>query len=97
MPQFIELSLFLPQNARSSEGSLHGIEQILLPERLGKKLSSSRLHGLDRHWNIGVSREENNGNICSAFFQFVLKIQPADTGKPHIQNQATRIFTPLNR
>jgi hypothetical protein len=57
-----------------------------MPEWFGKKLEGSRLHGLDRHRNVCVSREKNNGDTYSPSFQFVLKVQAADTGKPHIQN-----------
>ncbi len=44
-----------------------------------------------------MSREKNDGNTYSRSFQFVLKIQAADAGKPHIQNQATGTVTMLSR
>jgi hypothetical protein len=81
----------------SSERSLDRIEEILMPEWFGKKLKRSRLHGLDRHRNVSVSREKNNRNMYSPSSQFVLKIQAADTGKSHIQNQATGTVTAPNR
>src|SRR5579862_2279692 len=86
MSQFSYLSLVLAQDAISSERSLDRIEEILMSEWLGKKLNGPGLHGLDRHRNVSVSREKNNGNTYSPSFQFVLKIQAADTRKSHIQN-----------
>src|ERR1700733_92313 len=50
---------YLAQDARSRKGSLDRIKQILLPEWLCQKLNRSRLHGLDRHRNVSVSREKN--------------------------------------
>jgi hypothetical protein len=93
LSQFSELTLFLALDASSSDRSLHRIKQFLLPEWLSQKLNRSRLHGPDRHRNVSVSREKNNGNTYSSSFQFVLKIEAADTGKSHIQNQATGTVT----
>src|SRR5580658_9870069 len=93
MPQLSQLSLFLAPDASSSERPLDRIKEILMPEWLGQKLNRSRLHGPDRHRNVCMSREKNNGDTYSPSFQFVLKIKAADTGKPHIQNQATGTIT----
>jgi hypothetical protein len=71
------------------------IEQFLMPEGLGKKLHRSRLHGLDRHRNVSVSRKKNDGNADFPSLQLVLQIQAADAGQSHIQNQATRTVPTL--
>ena len=44
-----------------------------------------------------MSREKNNGDTCSPPFQFVLKLEAANTGKPYIQNQATGTVAVSNR
>src|SRR5271170_7980977 len=89
MPQFSNVTLFFADDAIPSKRSLNRIEQILLPEWFGEKLNRARLHGLNRHRNICMGGEKDDWNTYLAFFQFVLKVQTADTGKSHVKNQAT--------
>ena len=42
-----------------------------------------------------MTGDENNGNMDARVDQFPLKIQTADSGKPHIEDQATWPVRPL--
>ncbi len=70
------------------------IQQILIAERLGEKLDRSRLHSLDRHWNVAVAgnKDDRDGNV--GLSQLALKIEPADSPQPDIEDQtAGRVRT----
>jgi len=42
-----------------------------------------------------MTGDENDGNPDARVGQFALKIQSADSGQPHVQNQATWAVRPL--
>src|SRR5882672_1107733 len=65
------------------------IEQILVPEGLGKKFNRTGFHGLHRHRNISMTGDKNNRNSDAGINQLMLKVQTVDSGKSHVQNQAT--------
>src|SRR5277367_469158 len=71
------------------------VQQILIAKRLGKKLHGPGFHGTHRHRNISVAGDKNDGNPDARILQLSLEVQAADTGKPHVQNQATWSFRPL--
>src|SRR6202162_5226681 len=80
LSEFSSVSLLFADDAISSERSLNRIEQILLPEWFREKLNSARLHGLDRHRNVGMCCEKDDWNAYFPSFQFVLKLQAANAG-----------------
>jgi hypothetical protein len=97
LAQLSSVSLLFADNAISSERPLNRVEQILVPEWLGEELNRTRLHGPDRHRNVGMCREKDDWNTCFPFFQFVLKVQAANAGESHIKNEATGTVTVRTR
>jgi len=86
LSQFGDVSLFFADDAITGERSLNRIEQILLPEWLGKKLNRARLHGSDGHRNICMCCEKDDWNAYFPSLQLVLKVQAANAGKSHVKN-----------
>src|SRR6266550_9600135 len=65
------------------------IQQVLVPEGLGKELHRAGFHGLHRHRNISMPGDEDDGNPDARIRQLALKVQAVDARKSHVQNQAT--------
>src|SRR5262249_27565666 len=74
-----------------------GIQEILLTKRLGQKLNSSGLHGLDRHGNVAVAGNKDDWDIDVGVSKFCLKIQSTHSGQPDIEHQPTRNVWKLAR
>src|ERR1043166_795612 len=68
----------------------HGVNQILVTQRLGKKANGAALHRFDRHRNITMSGDEHNGKTATSYGQFALKVQTTQTRHIHIQHQTRR-------
>src|SRR5215510_5196782 len=71
------------------------IQKVLLPNRLGKKLNRTGLHGLYRHWDIAIAGNKNDWNINVHFGELGLKIEPAQSWQSDVQYQATDLIGQL--
>src|SRR5215510_138157 len=67
----------------------HSVNQVLVTQRLGKKADRATLHRFDRHGDIAMSGDENDGKTATSFGQFTLKIQSTQARHLHIQHQAS--------
>src|SRR5262249_15513948 len=92
-----QLSFTNAPDAISFKSHLDRVQQILIPEWLGEELHGSGFHRSDRHWNISMGRDEDDGNVDSGAAQFPLKNQPADSRQSAIENQAARNIGPFRR
>jgi hypothetical protein len=70
------------------EAEVNGIEELLIPERLGKEFDGAAFHRLDRHGDIAVSGDEDDRKLPLRCRQLALKIKTALTGQSHVENQA---------
>src|SRR5688572_14748486 len=68
---------------------LDGSQEIVVVNRFGKKIHRSFFHGTYPHGYITVTCEENNGNGRDESFEFLLQINPAQSGHLNIQDDAT--------
>src|SRR5215831_14597799 len=53
-PKIRELPLGRSPSTVAPERGHHGIEHVLIAERLDQEIHGSSLHGPDRHWNVAV-------------------------------------------
>src|SRR5467141_3830187 len=58
----------------------HGIQDILVTERLGQEVDGSSFHCLDRHRNVAVTRHKDDRDANIRLSQFGLKVETADPG-----------------
>src|SRR5882757_9501265 len=56
----------------------HGIQDILVTERLGQEVDGSSFHCLDRHRNVAVTRHKDDRDANIRLSQFGLKVETAD-------------------
>src|ERR1700686_3018798 len=69
---------------------LNGIEQILVVERFDQEFHGSSLHGLNAHGDVAVGSDEDNRDPDVALVQLTLKIDPANSRQPHVEDQTAR-------
>ena len=70
-------------------------QEILLLERLWQEVYGPRLHRPRGHRNVTVSGDEDDRNPYAGLHELVLKLESANSRKPHIEYQATRGLRPL--
>src|SRR5690349_16807160 len=73
----------------------NGVQEILFAYRLGQEFDGASFHGFDRHGNVGVARDKNDGNLDLLLGDFGLKIKPTQAGESNIQNEATHLIGKL--
>jgi len=84
------ISFVVAPGAVLRDRQLDRIQQILVANGFGQKLDRTRLHGPDRHRNIGVAADEDDRQAETCLCYLFLKIEPAAPGQSDIENQATR-------
>src|ERR1051326_391710 len=87
--------LLLAAVAIAVKSVLNRIDQVLVPERLGQKLHRSSFHGSDRHRNVPMSGNKNDGNMNVGLEQFLLEIQAAHTRQSNVKHQTAGSIHPL--
>src|SRR6266550_5197097 len=70
------------------DGELDRVQQILIAKRFGQELDRTALHGPNRHRDIGVAADEDNRQAEFCLGQLLLKLEPASSGQPDVENQA---------
>ena len=78
------------------KGFSNCLQQFFLLKWLGEKLHCARLHDLADHRNIAVRGHEDNGQIDASCAHLLLECYAADSGQPHIEQQAARTFRNSN-
>jgi hypothetical protein len=74
------------------ERNSDSIQKFLLTYRLGKEFNCASFHGLDRHWNIAVTGNENDWNIDVHSGELGLEVEPAQSWQSNVQYQATDLI-----
>src|SRR5438876_12430587 len=75
------------------------IQQVLILERLGKKLHGTGFHGFHRHRNIPMAGDEDDGNLYAGLSQLALQVDTVESWKTHVYDHAAwncRGFVALN-
>jgi hypothetical protein len=93
--QIGELSFVLQPGAIPAQSRLYRIEKILITQRLGQEFDGSGLHRSHRHRDIAVTGDEDDrdGNVFPG--QLLLEVEPAQAGKPDVDDNAARILWAL--
>jgi hypothetical protein len=79
----------LTPGAIAVNACLDGIEQLLLMQRFGQELDSTRLNGTDRHGDIAMSANEDDWKFNVRLDQRTLKFKSAWTGQSEVENETT--------
>src|SRR5882672_1260915 len=90
-----KVTLLTARHAVAIQSLVDRIQQVLVFERLGQKLHSTRFHGLHCHWNISMTGNENDRNSDARVSQLPLKVETIDSRKAYVQNKAARAVRPL--
>src|SRR5476649_481995 len=84
-------NLFLMlQFAIPFQGGSDCIDKILILERLCHEIESARLHGLDGHLDVTVSRQEYDRESNTFLKWVLLQGQAAPAPQPNVKNETTR-------
>src|SRR5262249_50506380 len=89
VPEHLDLRPLTKCSAAALDGVLYSAEQHIVVEWFGQELDGSRLHRLDCHRNIAVTRYEDDRRIRS-IDNALLDVEPIEVWKGHIQYQAAR-------
>src|SRR5215510_14801381 len=66
------------------------VKQLLVTKRISQEVDRARFHGLDRHRNIAVTGNEDDGYFYAHPIEFRLQLKPAHPGQSDIEHKATR-------
>src|SRR6266446_2102536 len=78
----------LPPSAIAREAELNGVEELLITQRLRKKLNGTTLHRLHRHGDIAVPCDEDDWQFLVRRGELALKIKTASPGQPDVEDKA---------
>ena len=86
VPQFAILVL----QARKPQGVLHRNQELVRGDRLFEKVERAELNRLDRHFDIGLTGNENNGRLHARRLQVLQQREPVlprhdHVGKDHVK------------
>ena len=81
---------FPPLRAIALDRVPNGVEQVLVAEGLRQKLDGAGFHGPDRHGNVAVAGEEDDGQRRVRVGELALEIQPAQPRQAHVEHEASR-------
>jgi len=74
------------------DGFLDIVEQELIAKGLLDEIEGAGLHGLDRHGNIRVPGNDDDGNLKTQLLEPRLQLQSAHAGHAHVENEASRLL-----
>ncbi len=74
---------------------MDSIQQVLVPEGLGKELHRAGFHGLHRHRNISMPGDEDDGNPDARIRQLALKglLRKNSCGVPKVSERKPTDFS----
>src|SRR4029077_10697929 len=78
----------LPPSTIAREAELHGVEELLIAERLGQELNGTTLHRLHRHGNIAMACDEDDWDLSVRRSELALKIKAASSRQSDVEHQA---------
>jgi hypothetical protein len=70
-----------------ADGLAHGVEQLLVFERLGEKIDGSSLHRADRHGNVAMAGYEDGGNVVAIGDEISVEVQTVHTRQADVEQQ----------
>src|SRR5262245_59924272 len=85
--QRLDLRLATECGSAAFEGVADSGEQDLVVEGLGQKPDRDTLHRLDRHRDIGVPGEEDDGHVGPIPGDLPLHIEPSEVGKIDVEDK----------
>src|SRR5712671_4051862 len=87
-------SIFIgsPPLSIAFDGHHHGIEHVLITERLRKKIHRASLHCADCHRNIAISGHHDYRQANTCLGQLGLELEPAHIGQADVDNDASRLI-----
>src|ERR1700749_3642361 len=88
-------SLIVEASLIACKADLDGVDQILIAERFRQKLNCASFHRLNRHWNVAIPGDENDGDLNSQCVQLALKIGTALARQSHVQDETRRPLRPV--
>ena len=89
-PDFRDGALIVAMGAVPCDRQMDRVQQLLVTDRLGQELNRPGLHGPNRHRNIGMTADENNGQMHVRLDQAVVKLQSAPPRQSDVENEAPR-------
>src|SRR6478752_10114370 len=89
-----EFPLVLARLSVAVQRQTDRIEQGLIVEGFGQELDRPRLHRLDCHRNVAVTRNEDDWNLHAGGDQLALNIDASRARKPYVEDEACRPVTP---
>src|SRR5229473_45535 len=93
--QIVDLGLLFSCRSVTLKCLLNGVQKILVPKRLRQKLHGARLQRSDRHRNVSMRSDKDDGDLHADLGQLALEIEPTHLRQSYIQNQATRVRAAL--
>ena len=90
VPERPSLRLIIKCRVAALDGVPDGAQQHVVAEWLRQELDSSRLHRLDRHRHVAVTRDEDDGHVDPIDSDALLKIEAVEVRKINVKNQAAR-------
>src|ERR1700751_4813606 len=87
-PERTQGLFILAPSTIASEAELDRVDQVLITERLGQELDSTRLYRLHRHRDVTVPRHEDDWDLDIRSRELALKIQTALPRQSNVQNEA---------
>src|SRR6266851_6574317 len=90
IPERTYLRLVTKCSLAALDGVADGAQQHVVAEWLHQELDSSRLHGLDRHRNVAVTRDEDDWHVHPIDSDALLQIETIEARKIDVKHQAAR-------
>src|SRR4051812_25553799 len=82
--------LLIKDGAAPLDGMLDGAYKHVPHQRLRQELDCSCLHGLDRHRDIAVAGNEDDGQVDPVESDALLQLETIKVRKTHVEYQAAR-------
>ncbi len=90
IPQRPCLRLVSKCSLAALDGVPDGAQQHVVAEWLRQELDSSRLHRLDRHRHVAVTRDEDDRHVNPIDSDALLQIETIEVRKSNVKDQAAR-------
>ena len=84
------MRLMIKRGVTARNGLTDGAQQHVVAEWLRQELDSSRLHSLDCHGHVTVTRDENDRHVNSIDGDALLQIETIEVRKTNVKYEAAR-------
>ena len=92
LPQSGYFRVLLAARAIPIDSFVNRVEQFLIAEGLGEEVDGSGLHRLYGNRDVAVAGDEDDRDVEAGGVHLTLEFEPAHTGQPHVENEATGII-----